>query len=233
MRTSPCWYTRDLVFYELQVITNLVFTSKIWYCSLSVPAHQLRTSTLSPEPLHRLLPTTSTTCTTTSYYFNNSYDYFRLFQQLVQLLLVWPRQGATSPILGQVGLVSLWVLSPGWRHPHLVALNPRTSFLRYKLSSSHNIRVWVLFSSNFLSRNRSLSLWLWRQALLLWIRAPFLFYTTVAISPLMIRAWTPSCSLLHIHLQFQIVSLPFLAGVLWFACRESLLGKVNQVVLGW
>jgi hypothetical protein len=100
-------YTWDLVFYKLQVITNLVFISEIWYCSPSVPAHQLHPSTSSLVPLRRLLTTTSstrtttqclnqllsearsttsTTHTTTFNYFNNLYDYFRLLQQLIQLL---------------------------------------------------------------------------------------------------------------------------------------------------
>jgi len=61
----------------------------------------------------------------------------------------------------------------------------------------------------------------------------FLFYTSVAISSFVIRAWNPSWSLLHTHLQFQIACLPFLACVLWFACRKSLLGEVNQIVFGW
>ena len=59
---------------------------------------------------------------------------------------------------------------------------------------------------------------------------PFLFYTTVAISPFMIRARIPNSSLLHTHLQFQIVCLFFLAFVLRFACSKSLLVEVNQVM---
>jgi hypothetical protein len=91
---------------------------------------------------------------------------------------------------------------------------------------------WILFSSSFPLRNKHLycncnveSFWV-NQGL-------FLFFTNVAISPFVIRAWTPYLSLLHTHPQFQIACLYFLACVLRFACRISLLGEVNQVVLGW
>jgi hypothetical protein len=92
---------------------------------------------------------------------------------------------------------------------------------------------WVLFCSSFPLRNKHLhcngdvEFFCCESGLI------FLFFTTVAISLFMIRAWTPYLYLLHTHPQFQIACLYFLACVLRFACRISLLGEVNQVVLGW
>jgi hypothetical protein len=146
---------------------------------------------------------------------------------------MWPGQIATSSILGQVGLVSCQALSPGWGRPQLVTLNPRTFPLLYKLSSSRHIRVWILFSSNFPLRNIHLHYNYDIESFCCESGSPFLFFTTVAISPFMIRVWTLYLSLLHTHPQFQIACLYFLACVLQFACRISLLGEVNQVVLSW
>jgi hypothetical protein len=139
----------------------------------------------------------------------------------------------SSPILDQIGLVSCWTLSSGWGHPHLVALNPRTSPFRYKLSSSRHIRVLILFSSSFLLKNRHLYCNYDGESFCYESDPRFLFFTTVANSSFVIKAWTPYLSLLHAHLQFPIACLYFLACVLLFACRNSLVSEVNQVVLGW
>jgi hypothetical protein len=146
---------------------------------------------------------------------------------------MWPQYDAALSILSQVGLVPCQALSPGWGRPHLVVLNPRTSLLQYKLSSSRYIRVWVLFSASFPLRNSHLHCNCDVKSFCYESGPPFLFSTIVVISPFAIRAWTPYLSLLHTHLQFQIVCLYFLSCVLRFAWRISLLGEVNQIVLGW
>jgi hypothetical protein len=123
---------------------------------------------------------------------------------------MWPQQSAASPILGQVGLVPCRALSLGWGHPHLVTLNPRTCPLQYKLSSSHHIRVWVLFSSNFPLRNRHLHYNYDVESFCYESGPLFLFYTTMAISPFVIRAWTHLVLCFICIYNFRLWVYPFL-----------------------
>jgi hypothetical protein len=65
---------------------------------------------------------------------------------------------------------------------------PRMSPIQYKLSSSHHIRVWILFSSSFPLRNRHLHCNCVVESFCCESGPPFLFFTTVVISPFVIRA---------------------------------------------
>ena len=133
---------------------------------------------------------------------------------------------AATPSFGLLAHVScwgpLWTWLGGYARPN-----------HHIISSRRHIRVRVLLVLFFLVKLRLIRCNCGDKSFYSDPGPSFLFYTTVAISPFVIRAWTPSWSLLHIHLQFQIACLPFLACVLRFACRKSLLGEVNQVVLGW
>jgi hypothetical protein len=153
---------------------------------------------------------------------------------------VWPRQGAASPILGQVGLVSCRALSLSWGRLHLVALNPRTSHLWYKLSSSRHISVWILFSSSFPLRNRHLhcncdvesfcyesgpcscSSPQWRLVLLWSELEPYTCLCFIHIRNFRLRAYT-----------FLLVFFDSLAGLAFLARSIKLCLVINQRLQGF
>jgi hypothetical protein len=148
---------------------------------------------------------------------------------------MWPWKYAASPILGQVGLLSCRDLSPDWGRPHLVTLNPWTSPLQYKLSSNHHIRVWVLFSSSFPLRNTHLHCNCDVESFCYESGPPFLFFTTVAVSPFVIRAWTHTClCFMHIHnfrlwaYNYLLVFFDPLAGLAFLARSIKLCLVDNQ-----
>ena len=95
----------------------------------------------------------------------------------------------------------------------------------YKLSRRRHIK--VLFSSGFHRKTDIFHCNYNIESFYFESRPMFLLFTTVVNKPFVIRAWTPYSYSLHTHMQFHIASLPFFICVLWFACRKSLIGKIN------
>jgi hypothetical protein len=120
MRTPPCWiqprfgllrvitnlvFTSEICYYSPSVPAHQLCSST----SSLIPLCRLLTTTSSTsmttrgsidyflkldrllQQLVRLLPTTSTTCTTTFEYFNNSYDYFLCDHDKVLHQLFWAK----------------------------------------------------------------------------------------------------------------------------------------------
>ena len=123
--------------------------------------------------------------------------------------------GAATPSFGLLTRVSCW--GPLWTWLGRYA-RPN----HHIISSHQHIRARVLLVLVFLVKLRFICCNCGDKSFYNDPGPSFLFYTTVEISPFVIRGWTPSWFLLHTHLQFQIACLPFLACVLRFTCRKSL-----------
>ena len=132
-----------------------------------------------------------------------------------------PRQIVASPVLGRVGP---FIMPPP---PPAAVVTPtlENPLFGYKLSRRRHIK--VLFSSGFHRKTDIFHCNYNVESFYFESRPMFLLFTTVVNKPFVIRAWTPYSYSLHTHMQFHIASLPFFICVLWFACRKSLIGKIN------
>ena len=117
----------------------------------------------------------------------------------------------------------LWTWLGGYARPN-----------HHIISSNRHIRVRVLFSLVIFFEKQTLHRYICGdKSLYINPGPPFLISSTVSISPLESSSWTPLVICFIHTCNYQIACLPFLSCVLRFTCRKSLLGEVNQVLLGW